>query len=104
MYDMYRPKTLDDFPDLKKHIVDIGKRDNYYKVETAFKTGTILLKLKSYIKRGEWMSFMNSNFIMSDRSCQHYMRISKNNVHKKYWHLGLHEILQRLTDEKDLTK
>ncbi len=100
----YRPATLDDFPDLKKHIVDIGKRDNYYKVEIAFKTGVVLLKLKSYMEFGDRIPFMEKEFVMSKRTCQHYIRIVKYNVHKKYWHLGIHEILQRLTDKKDLSK
>ena len=101
---MSRELTLDDFPEISKQLKGINKETNYIAVKRAIKTGTLLLKIKPHIPHGEWLSFIKNNFKMSLRTCQVYMKLSRENINKKYWHLGQEKILTMLKLHGDLTE
>jgi len=96
--------TLEDFPEIKNEFREIEFSSNFISVSNGIKTGNLLLRLKSYVPRGQWEPFIEKNLKLSKRTCQCYMRLAKANINECFWHLGMQKLHELLSNNCDLTK
>ena len=45
-------------------------------IEYAVQTGSLLLQAKTNVPHGQWLPWVSSHLMLSDRTCQAYMRVA----------------------------
>ena len=72
-------------------------------VKQSVEIGHHLIDIKHELGYGSWGPFVRHNFGFSLRTCQEYMKVARNNIHEKYYYLGLRGLIAKINEGSNLS-